>query len=341
MARKRDPLMEDDYGIDFDPGGQAAVSKLPNNVTGGAELLTDYMQIPVDRIKPYSRKHDGDFATWPDDKFEELVESVRQHGVLEAVTVRICPDDEDMYEMLAGEHRWKAAIRAGLETIPAKVLRICSDETADSIFYLTNILRRELSLRDKILGWSHYLKLTSYQRGEKSEMLSGLVEAGLVPKALQDTGLGDRQIHRYARLSLLRDEFISAAEKNELSIRCAEKLSYISREKQADLVPYIKYIRSEATCNLIRELSQKDDRCWTREALENLLVPSSEEDKEKKNRIAYVMKSTKPVFRRRLNPLYYEKADEILDEALTMYFDQHPECEAPHKKRKKPETNQS
>ena len=66
---------------------------------------------------------------WMIDKMDDLVESIKQNGVLTPVLVR--PDKNNSYEMISGHRRMHAAIKAGLETIPA-IVRDMDDDDASS-----------------------------------------------------------------------------------------------------------------------------------------------------------------------------------------------------------------
>ena len=158
---KVDDPIEEFEDLEFNP--ESAAAKLPVDITGGITPMSDFMEIPVDRLIPYTQKKSSDFNEWPQERFELLVTSVKEKGILEAITVRPYIDSDNMFEILAGEHRWKAAREAGLTTIPAHVVRNCDDELAETIFSLTNVLRRENSFRDKVNGWWHYAQSIRYK----------------------------------------------------------------------------------------------------------------------------------------------------------------------------------
>lgn len=79
----------------------------------GEESATD---IEISRIHSFANHP---FKVLDDDKMDDLVESIKQNGVLTPVLVR--PDKNNSYEMISGHRRMHAAIKAGLETIPAIV----------------------------------------------------------------------------------------------------------------------------------------------------------------------------------------------------------------------------
>jgi ParB family chromosome partitioning protein len=98
------------------------------------DLLTDTVEpaggtamIPVDAVVPF---HDHPFRLYEGERLQDMVESVRAHGILNPVIVRKL---EDGYEMLAGHNRMNAARLAGIAEIPAIVKDNLSDEDAYSI----------------------------------------------------------------------------------------------------------------------------------------------------------------------------------------------------------------
>lgn len=75
-------------------------------------------------------------------RLEELVESIREHGVIQPVVVR--PLDQGRYQLIAGERRWRACLQLGLEKIPAMV-REASDLEASAVALIENIQRENLN----------------------------------------------------------------------------------------------------------------------------------------------------------------------------------------------------
>ena len=113
---------------------------------GGAQGDSPGREIPVDLIRrsPYQPRR-----TLDADALEDLTRSVRAHGVVQPVIVRRAEDDR--YELVAGERRWRAAQAAGLETVPAVVHEL-SDEVALTIAIIENIQREDLSPLEEARG---------------------------------------------------------------------------------------------------------------------------------------------------------------------------------------------
>ena len=94
--------------------------------------------VPVERIVP---NPENPRLLFEEAALEELASSIREHGVLQPILVRPMGDG---YQLVAGERRWRAAIRAGLQTIPALVEEL-DDDAALEIAVIENLQREDLS----------------------------------------------------------------------------------------------------------------------------------------------------------------------------------------------------
>ena len=118
----------------------------------GRTKATSIRQVPVERItaNPDQPRLSFDEAT-----LAELSASVREHGVLQPILVRPLP--AGLYQLIAGERRWRAAKLAGLASIPAMIEEI-DDDTALEIAIIENLQREDLSPLDEALM---YERMTS------------------------------------------------------------------------------------------------------------------------------------------------------------------------------------
>lgn len=91
-------------------------------------------------------------------KMEQLIESVKTHGVLENLLIRPLPDKDSSYELIAGERRYRAAQAAGLREVPVTI-RSLSDEQALQISLVENLLREDLNPVEETEGILQLLAL--------------------------------------------------------------------------------------------------------------------------------------------------------------------------------------
>jgi ParB family chromosome partitioning protein len=89
---------------------------------------------------------------------EQLIESVKAHGVLENLLIRPLPDKDSSYELIAGERRYRAALSAGLKEVPVTI-RSLTDEQALQISLVENLLREDLNPVEETEGVLQLLAL--------------------------------------------------------------------------------------------------------------------------------------------------------------------------------------
>ena len=105
--------------------------------------------LAVELIRPNPKQPRRRFA---DEELEDLVASVREQGVLQPILVRPSPILPDLYEIVAGERRWRAAQRAQLHEVPV-VVRELDDSTALQIAIIENIQRESLTPMEEADGY--------------------------------------------------------------------------------------------------------------------------------------------------------------------------------------------
>lgn len=100
-------------------------------------------EVRLDQIFPFENHP---FKVLDDDKMEDLVQSIKDNGVLTPVLLR--PDDEGTYEMISGHRRMHAAKLAGLVTIPAIIKTMTNDEATIAMVD-ANVQREEILLSER------------------------------------------------------------------------------------------------------------------------------------------------------------------------------------------------
>ncbi|MDQ7794617.1 MAG: ParB/RepB/Spo0J family partition protein [bacterium] len=106
----------------------------------------EFQELPVSSLRPSPFQPR---QTMDEDRLEELVQSIREHGVVQPVVVRRAGEH---YELVVGERRWRAAARAGLQTIPALV-RDFSDSRAVELALIENLQREDLNPLDEAAAY--------------------------------------------------------------------------------------------------------------------------------------------------------------------------------------------
>ena len=128
-----------------------------DKVYEGDELI----EIEIERIRPNSQQPRTRFS---EDELENLAASIRENGVVQPIIVRKAMDG---YELVAGERRWRASQRAGLEKILAVVRKI-ADEKLLEVALLENIQRQELNPIEESIAYRKLIDSIGLTQGELS-----------------------------------------------------------------------------------------------------------------------------------------------------------------------------
>lgn len=130
--------------------GKGLGALIPTEVMG--ERGSALVEIPIGAVRPSSyqpRRH------FDEDSLASLTASVRELGILQPVLVR--PADEGTYELIAGERRWRAAKRAGLQQIPA-IVREATDVVSLEQALVENLHREDLNALEEAAGYQQLIE---------------------------------------------------------------------------------------------------------------------------------------------------------------------------------------
>ena len=188
--------------------------------------------LPVDDLYPFK---DHPFRQYTEEKMDEMVESVREHGVITPILVR--PRKEgDGYEIISGHNRVEACRRAGIETIPATI-RDLDDDTAIILMVDSNLKQREKLLPTE-KAKTYLMKMEAMKRqGQRKDLTSDQVEPKLSMKRTRDqigeqAGDSGPQVQRYIRLNKLIPALQEAVDDGRLAFNPAVEVSYLDEADQ-------------------------------------------------------------------------------------------------------------
>jgi ParB family chromosome partitioning protein len=125
------------------------------------------LQVPVDRLEPNPQQPRLDFRR---EELESLADSIRQKGVIQPLIVRRKPG-RDVYEIVAGERRWRAAQLAQLHEVPV-VVRDLSDSEVLEVAIIENIQRADLNAIEEALGFRQLMTRFGHTQEKLAEALS-------------------------------------------------------------------------------------------------------------------------------------------------------------------------
>jgi len=120
------------------------------------------LKVAIDRVtpSPFQPRRSFDEA-----KIEELAVSIRNQGIIQPLVVR---RKDDRYELIAGERRWRAAMRAGLNEVPV-VVRDASDHEALQLALVENLQREDLNAIEEASGYRRLQEEFNWNQEEMAD----------------------------------------------------------------------------------------------------------------------------------------------------------------------------
>lgn len=224
-------------------------------------------------IREISIEEICDFPNHPfkirmDEEMANLVESVKQYGVLSPVIVR--PTEDGSYEMIAGHRRRYASELAEKTEIPC-IVRNLSDEEATILMVDSNLQREKILPSEK--AFAYKMKLDAMKKqGQRTDLTSTPLGQKLGKYSVEvlgeQVGESRSQIQRFIRLTNLIPELLELVDnsvlkekdKLQIALRPAVELSYLSEEEQTDLYETIESedcTPSHAQAIKLRKLSEE------------------------------------------------------------------------------------
>ena len=206
------------------------------------------MEIEIEKIHPF-RNHP--FHVVDDAKMQDLIDSIRENGILSPTLIR--PIGNDEYEMVSGHRRMHAAMKLGMDTVPA-IIRDMTDDEAIVKMVDSNIQREELLPSEK--AFAYKMKMDAMKRqGQRSDLTS--CQNGTKSRSdnifAVEVGESARQVQRFIRLTELIPELLTYVDKKRLQFTVAVEISYIDKEIQGWLYEYIKE-NGPVKLNQVKEL---------------------------------------------------------------------------------------
>lgn len=172
---------------------------------------------------------DHPFSVNDDIDMEQLVESVKENGILCPAIVRA--KDDGRYELIAGHRRKRACELAGLSTLKAEI-RDLSDEDATVLMVDTNLQREKILPSERARAYA--MKLEALRIRNAKEGIAGKT----LNAAEKEMGIGHDTIRRYMRLNFLIDGMKDLVDNDKLPMKSAIALSYLPYSKQEIIQPY-------------------------------------------------------------------------------------------------------
>ena len=199
------------------------------------EQLSKIRDIPLELIDDFP---EHPFKVRDDEDMMQLVESVKERGVITPATVR--QKEDGRYELVSGHRRKRACELAGFETLRSEIVDLNRDE-ATILMVESNFQRSEILPSEKAFAYKMRLEAMKRQAGRPRKENVSPVGTNLRTdeQIAQETGDSRNQIHRYVRLTNLVPELLEFVDEGRIKMRPAVELSYLDEDCQRDVVDEI------------------------------------------------------------------------------------------------------
>ena len=225
-----------------------------DELLGINDTLARVIEVPLEELHDF-KNHP--FKVTFDEKMDELVESVKEKGILTPGIAR--KRQEDGYEIISGHRRKAAAEKAGLKSMPMRIVDLSDDEAVIQMVD-SNIQRGDILPSEKAKALRmrfDAIKHPGYKRGGSSLEAIG-----------KETGLHSKSVQRFIQLSNLSDALLEKIDSKQIGLSQGVMLSSLNEEEQKILEDVLNQTDEKMTgtkAREIRELIRKG--CFDRESL--------------------------------------------------------------------------
>lgn len=202
------------------------------------EKLSKIRDIPLTEIDDFP---DHPFKVRDDEDMVQLIESIKERGVITPATVR--QKEDGRYELISGHRRKRACELAGFDTLRCEVVELNRDE-ATILMVESNYQRSQILPSEKAYAYKMRLEAMKRQQGERTDLTSVPVGQRLNGKTTREiiaseSGDSNTQIQRYIRLTNLVPELLDYVDEGRIKMRPAVELSFLDEDSQRDVVDEI------------------------------------------------------------------------------------------------------
>ena len=197
--------------------------------------LSKIRDIPLELIDDFP---DHPFKVRDDEDMIQLVESVKERGVITPATVR--QKEDGRYELISGHRRKRACELAGFEALRCEVVDLDRD-AATVLMVESNYQRSQILPSEKAFAYKMRLEAMKRQ-GQRSDLTLSPVGTKFERSSeaiTEETGDSRNQIHRYIRLTNLVQELLDLVDEGKIKMRPAVELSYLDEDSQRAVVDEI------------------------------------------------------------------------------------------------------
>ena len=268
-------------------------------------------EIPLSEIDEFPNHP---FHVRLDEDMDQLVESIKERGIITPVTLRQKPDGR--YEIISGHRRTKACELAGLATVKAEIKELSRDE-AIILMVESNLQRTTILPSEKAFSYKMRLEAMNRQ-GQRTDLTSvplGQKLGKTSREVLADSSTdSNTQIQRYIRLTHLIPPLLDLVDSGKIAFRPAVELSYLTEEEQNSLLDSIN--SEQSTPSLAQASKMKEFSQNGRLNADVILSIMCEQKPNQKEKISFQSERLKPFIPKNFTA---KQAEDYVIKALEYY----------------------
>jgi len=248
--------------------GKVQIASYDDLLSGGVDhSKSDIADMPL--INLYEFK-DHPFHVVDDERMDELVQSIKEKGVLSPAIVR--KREKGGYEIISGHRRKRACELAGLLSMPV-IIKELDDDEATILMVDANIQRENILPSERAFSLQMKMKALKNQ-GKRTDLTSGQVGPKLASEEIgNEAGISGRQVKRYVSLTNLLPELLEKVDSGKIGFVPAVNVSGIEKDKQKWILKVLDETNKKITLRQ-SELLKKEavDGTLTEETVVTILV---------------------------------------------------------------------
>ena len=200
--------------------------------------------IAIDKLHAFENHP---YKVQDNEEMESLAESIKEHGIVSPVIVRLLENTTDEYEIISGHRRVMASRKAGITEIPALIVPLDRDGAA-IVLVDSNLHREHILPSEKAFAYKMKAEALEH-KGFRTDLTSVQIAPRLATEQIaEDVGTSKDTIKRYIRLTNLIPEILQYVDEGRISFTPAVELSYLNEQEQQDLLEQIE--QSDCTPSL-------------------------------------------------------------------------------------------
>lgn len=287
---------------------------------------TPMLELHIEQLVPY---HDHLFALYKDERLENMMQSIRDLGIISPIIVRPMKQQKGVYEILAGHNRVNAARLVGITAIPSIIKEHISDDEAKWIVTESNLMQRsfsDMNYSERAVVLYEHHKMLSCQ-GKRMDLIQEInklydqetlgqfgKKLGSREKVGKEFCLSPRTVSRYLRIYKLDNTLKELLDKEIIAFTVAESISYLRVQEQQMIAELIQELNIKISIKQAEELrTLSKDSEITMEILREILC------RKKKKAITTTIRLETKLFEKYFNDKSKDEISLIVANALKEY----------------------